>query len=213
MTTFIYGLTVAKPVRFSRQLVSNTGVLQSPLTGDVQTIARPGERWILSAQWKLKNPERAEVLALLERLNGGEHRIVLPDWQHDRRGVWDGTPVVATEPAVGSNTLAVSGAGLSTTDFAMRGDMFRFDDTPSQWSTRRVLVDADSDGAGLVTLEFLPKIRTPPTVGTGLYFDDTNGAGYGHYVMIGDVEYTHEDVLASGDIVSSFSAQFLDVGA
>lgn len=212
MTTYTWATTLPNPVTFNRALRSNGGALPSAFTGDVQTVARLGERWVVSAEWvNLTDPGRSNLLAYLERLNGNEHRALLPDWLHNRQGSLGGTPLVKTLPAVGATVLEVKGGSLSITDWAKRGDMFRFGTSPTTWTQRRVLADADTDGAGDVTLEFRPAIRTPPAVDDPVWFDESDGP-HGLYMLLDFVDYSHSDVLASGAVVSSLSATFLDVG-
>ena len=62
MTTYNWAdQSLVNPTRAKLQLVSNTAVLRSVLTGSVQTVSRPGTRWEYELTW--------------EYLSGDERRI------------------------------------------------------------------------------------------------------------------------------------------
>jgi len=81
-------------------------------------------------------------------------------------GAQGGTPVLASAVSNGANTLSISGASASITGWAKRGDVISFGSgatiaynvNPQNYQTTGdpfqvvVTADADSDGAGLVTL-------------------------------------------------------------
>ena len=213
MTTYKWETSFPNPGEFSRVLVPNTRPLQSPITGDVQTVSRPGERWLITATWTnlVDSNGRADVLAFLERLNGQEHRIAIPEWNYLRRGALGGSPVVATAPAVGARSLDISGATASVTNWVRRGDLFRFETNTNEWAYRKIVANADSDASGDVTIEFTPAIRVIPAAAEVVRFDEGDGP-HCKCVLMDLVEYSNTDPTANEGTASSFTAQFLDVG-
>ena len=82
-------------------------------------------------------------------------------------GLWNGTPLTAGAVTVSSTTFAVDGATPSQTGWAKAGDFFHI------WNSGEprlhvVMQDADSNGAGAVTLEVWPPARSAYADNTAL---------------------------------------------
>ena len=203
MTTYNWAdQSLVNPTRAKLQLVSNTAVLRSVLTGSVQTVSRPGTRWEYELTWEnLSGDERRDLLAFFARLNGAEHRVSLPMFDDANRGAWSGTPLVDGAAQTGVS-LNCDGAPASVTDYAKAGDFFRFDN-----AMRMCTTDADSDGSGDFTLNFVPPIRTSPANDAAIV---QGTATAGVYILVTPISFDVRDILASGNRLSSLSLSFVD---
>lgn len=200
MTTFLWSdHTIRNPSSFGRTRITPGAAMQSPLTGAIQTASREGARWSLRCEWVVWGAQRAELEALLSRLNGMEHRLALPMFDQANRGTWSGTPVVDGAGQTGG-TLNIRGGSGSETNYARAGDFFRYDNC-----VRMVMADADST-LGDATLEIWPPIRTSPADGASI----VHAAPEGVYIMRQLAEVPLEDVLASGEMLSRIEAVFED---
>ena len=203
MTTYTWGsLGLVNPARTRRALINQHARMQSPFTGSVQTAHR-WSLWQYILEWdNVSGTARAELVAALERLDGLTHRLELPEFNHTQRGVLDGTPVVDGSGQTGE-IIAIRGAGLSVTNWARAGDWLSWDNL-----AHTVVADADSDGAGDVTVEIRPRIRTSPTDATAV---DVAATLTSTYMLTELTEIGSHDILASGDPVApSVVAVFLE---
>ena len=176
MTT--YAFPSITPNASSIELVSNTATFLSPVSGAIQSIDRGGERWVINLQYRsLTGTEKAEMTAFLARLNGQQHRFTLQNHAENNLGAFGGTPLVAGASQTGL-TLNIDGCSLTITDWMKAGDWFSVNG-----ELKMATVDANSDGAGLATLTFIPRLRASPanndpittSAGTGTFLLSTNG--------------------------------------
>lgn len=155
MTVFAFPAII--PNSSAWGLESNTAPFQSDLSGAIQTKDRGGERWrALLTFVGLKAADKAVMRAFLSRLNGQQHRFTLRDHSVIQRGAFGGTPIVNGAGQTGT-TLNIDGASISITNWIRAGDMFGING-----DLKMQVVDADSDGSGLVALAFVPRILTAP---------------------------------------------------
>jgi hypothetical protein len=144
MTTYTFPSITPSSSTF--ELVTNTRTFQSPLTNAVQTVGRKGSLWKASLQFNnLTGDNRAIMQAFLTKLNGQEHRFLLPDHSYVKRGI-------APDPA---DSLLVNGAGqtgsiliadgatLSQTGYLKAGDYIAFNN-----ELHIVTADVDTTGIG-----------------------------------------------------------------
>ncbi len=163
----------------------NTVVFASPLSGTTRTESRAGGRWRLSITVSgLMNVAQADkpathlIEAFLFRLNGAEHRAVIPDFSYSRLGAGGGTPVVNGADQTGL-TLATSGWPNSTT-VLKAGDRIGISDQMIPLTT-----DATSNGSGQVTLALAHPIRTAPSNGASVEID----APTARYILTNKVSF------------------------
>ena len=177
MTT--YAFPSVTPTSSSIEYRSNTARFVSPVSGAIQTLDRGGERWIISLQYRsLKDADRAVMLAFLAKLNGQQHRFTLHNHAENNRGAFGGTPLVAGASQTGTS-LNIDGCSNSITNWIREGDFFSVDG-----KLKICVADANSDGSGLLTVSFAPRILTAPannaplttSSGTGVFLLATNGA-------------------------------------
>jgi len=206
----IYGWDLTNspsPSSLTRRLVSNTAIKRSSLTGAIQTVARPGERWEIDVTWNnIKGEGLNTVLAFLRRLNGAEHRVRFHSYDADNKGAGGGSPVVDGGSQTGTS-LDIRGGPTSTTGFMKAGDFFRFLSTNME--LKQCVADVDTDGSGDATINFVPAIRNSPSDGTAI---DDQGSISGDYILITPVEsaISATSRTSGGDFVASISVSFVE---
>ena len=159
MTTFAFPSIT--PATNTFELVSNTRTYQSPLTNAVQTASRKGSLWKASLQFNnLSGDDRKVMQAFLVKLNGQQHRFTLQDHSHTLRGAGGGTLRVNGATQSGT-TLVCDGATTSVNNYLRAGDYISFNN-----ELHMVVVDANSDASGNVSLSIAPPIRKTPADNT-----------------------------------------------
>ena len=159
MTTFAFPSIT--PATNTFELVSNTRTYQSPLTNAVQTASRKGSLWKASLQFNnLSGDDRKVMQAFLVKLNGQQHRFTLQDHSHTLRGAGGGTLRVNGATQSGT-TLVCDGATASVNNYLRAGDYISFNN-----KLHMVVVDANSDASGNVSLSIAPPIRKTPADNT-----------------------------------------------
>lgn len=180
MTT--YSFPTVTPNEMSIELISNTEIHRSAFTGAVKTLDRGGEHMRVTINYRnMQQANKATILALLARLNGQQHRVNLPFHAMDNRGAFGGTPLVNGASQTG-NTLTVDGCSISITNWIREGDVFSVND-----EMKICTADANSDGAGNITLTFWPRLRNSPanndpietTTPTGVFMLANNSSSMG----------------------------------
>jgi len=159
MTTFAFPSIT--PTTNTFELVSNTRTFQSPLTNAVQTSSRKGSLWKASLQFNnLSGDDRQEMQAFLVKLNGQQHRFTLHDHSYTRRGAGGGTLLINGASQSGT-ALVCDGATANVNNYLRAGDYISFNN-----ELHMVVVDANSDASGNVTLSIAPPIRKTPADNT-----------------------------------------------
>lgn len=130
MTTFVFATECPNllPSASSWELVTNSKVFQSPLTGAVQTAARKGAHWKISLTFSnLFGEDRANMQAFMAMLEGQRHRFEIKDHSFTRRGTGATTGWTSdSSPASSGNTLRIQNSGPVTTTVA-KGDYISCD--------------------------------------------------------------------------------------
>ena len=157
MTTYSYPTLTRVPSSMVLERISNTNIFQSPLSGAIQTADRGGERLVARLSYRsLQNADRSDLIAFLMKLNGQQHRVNLPHHGLNQRGAFGGTPLVAGASQTGTS-LNIDGCSINITDWMKAGDTFSFNG-----EMKIATADADTDGSGLTTLNFYPRIHSAP---------------------------------------------------
>lgn len=138
--------------------VATTGVSVSPYTGKTQVHQYAAQAWQMDVRLPPMRRAAAEPwIAFLMSLNGRYGTFYYGDPSGATpRGTVPGTPQVNGGSQTGM-TLNTKGWTASQTGILLAGDYIQFGS-----ELHRVLVDADSDGTGLATLDIWPRIRTSP---------------------------------------------------
>lgn len=131
----------------------------SVLNGATQTVALPGMRWSLTADFPTQTyAERAQLEGWLMRLNGQEHRAMI--WDLARpvpRGTCNLSGVLASANAQFSSSIGIYGCGASRTLLA--GDWLRIT-TSTGSQLVQVAADATANASGVISgLEVRPSLR------------------------------------------------------
>lgn len=153
-----YAFPDIAPERLDWHLEVNQQVFRSPLTGAQQVVELTGAAWVIAATFgSLKQAEAATLGAFIARLRGSVNTFT---WHHrghpTPRGVGTGTPLVAGASQTGAS-LTTDGWTPSQTGILLAGDFFAVNG-----ELKRLVTDADSDGAGAATLTFEPPLRASP---------------------------------------------------
>ena len=153
----VYAFPSIIPNDSSIEYKSNTSVFRSPFNGAIQTLDRGGEGWMYRMNFRnLTNAQRTELTAFLVRLNGQQHRFTAYNHAESNRGVFGGSPQISGSGQTG-RTVNISNASINITNWIRAGDWFGIGG-----ELKMCVLDADSDGTGLVTIEFMPRIRVSP---------------------------------------------------
>jgi hypothetical protein len=166
----VFDIPLVKPSAFSIGLASNSIIHQSPLTGGVQTIGRPGSRWKISLNYPQdKNSKLHHVEAFFNSLDGFTHRFRCPVWSHLQplHGL-KGSPRVRGANQLG-NELITDGwlpneIVLSPADFfEVAGEL------------KQCTAVTNSDSSGVATIRFTPSLRMPPVDNAPINIDQPQG--------------------------------------
>jgi len=143
-----------KPSSSTLTWIDNTAVFNSPLSGTTRTLARPGGRWRQTITISnLKDHPTIEAYAF--RLNGAEHRALIPDFAYERQGAGGGTPRVNGAGQAGLSLI--TDGWPNSTAVLVAGDRIGV--------ANQMLVVAEdvvSDGSGNATIQLTHAIRTAP---------------------------------------------------
>lgn len=137
-------------------------VSRSPFTFSQQVHTYPGQMWSATITIPPLRKEFVEPwVAFLLALRGQTGTFLLGDPNNvTARGVATGTPLVKGAAQTGG-TLEIDGATISTTGWLKAGDYIQLG-AASSATLHKVLLDANSDASGNVTLEIWPYMRTAP---------------------------------------------------
>jgi len=162
-TTTISLPSTAEPAQVSWGLERNDGSFVSPLSGFTQELERGGARWMATLTWKvLSDKDAAKVSAWAARMSKAGIRCRLPNYGYVQHGAGGGTPLVNGANQTGI-ALITDGWPFSTLVLSM-GDMVQL----ATGQLVMVCSDGTSDGAGNLTLDIEPKIRTSPADNSAL---------------------------------------------
>lgn len=168
MTTLTFP-DVGSPAQLRWRLISNTQVVQSPLSGSVQSSELPGARWGFTATWPPLDDtsdlarRRAVMRAFLAQLSGQAGRFTVWPWE---RPTPQGSIALAAGSPQGVTVLGASQVGrslitqgwlASATGLLLPGDYFGVNG-----ELKMVTASAAANGAGQSTLQFTPPLRASP---------------------------------------------------
>jgi hypothetical protein len=159
----------------SLRAVNAVVLQQSPFTFAQQVQAWPGQSWMLDVSVASEAGSSAEAwAAFLVALRGSFGTFLMGD--PARKIPWGsagGTPQVNGAGQLG-DTLAIGGATPSQTGWLRAGDYVQLGSGPAA-RMHKVLLDADSDALGNVSLSLWPGIRTAPSDGSAVVVNDPVG--------------------------------------
>lgn len=149
-------------------LKRNTRIFESPLNRSVQRLILPGDRW--EAVYQLPKMRRQDALAwvvFFNQLRGSVNTFPAYDPEgRTPQGSASGSPTVDG----GSQT----GYTLDTSNWPTSTTILRAGDYVSFGSELKMITsDIASDGSGNATLSFEPAIRTSPSNGSAVTYQNT----------------------------------------
>lgn len=147
----------------------------SPFTFAGQAHAYPGQMWQADISLSPMSRDDAEVwVSFLLSLRGQFGTFLMGDpVGASPRGSAGGDPVVNGGGQAGG-ALIIDGATGSQPGWAMAGDYVQIG-AGSGATLHKVLVDADSDVAGNVTVDLWPHVRTAPDDNAPIFLTNTVG--------------------------------------
>ena len=158
MATYTIPTTVGfSSVEFG--LENNNQVFESPLSNSIQVSELTGARWYATFNLPpMKKENSLEYIGFLQRLQGRVHSFFGFDANHrSPSGTIAGSTLLANGASQTGTSLILDGAQASTT-VLKAGDFFSVNS-----ELKMVTVDATSDGAGDVTVNFVPSLRSSPS--------------------------------------------------
>lgn len=159
--------------------VSNAvAVSRSPFTYSTQVHAYSGQSWQADVTLpSIRRDLAEEWIAWLISLKGQLGTFYLNDPAAvTPLGSARNSDTVITNgsTAAGSNTIAITSAPLSQTDYLKAGDYLQIG-TGTSMQLFKVLADVDTDGSGQATIDVWPDVRATISTGTSVYFESAKG--------------------------------------
>jgi len=148
---------------------------QSPFTFKGQAHAYAGQMWEADITLPtMKRSDAEQWVAWLISLRGQYGTFLLGDFVGGTaRGTPTGTPVINGAGQTGG-TLLIDGATTSVTGWLKAGDYIQLGSSSGS-RLHKVLVNADSNASGQVTLEIWPHLRSSPTDGSTVTVSNAKG--------------------------------------
>lgn len=145
--TIITFPSIANPSKIDWQLIRMDGKFESPLSGAVQQLSRPGARWQANFSWTtLSESDWHKLAAWWNQMTAANYRTALPNYAYQILGAAPATTVVYGGSQTGSS-LKVCGLTAATGQFKT-GDMLQFTDGTKH---QLVMVTADMDASTMAT--------------------------------------------------------------
>ncbi len=160
---------------FSFQMKSVNAVVRSSFTLKSQVQTHQGQMWMASMGFPPRNlADSADWRAFLTSLNGMQGTFFIGDpLATSPRGSVLGTPLVNGASQTGQ-VLLTKGWTADETGVLLAGDYIQIG-SGSTTRLYKVLVDADSDGSGLSSLDIWPRLRESPSNSAAITTSSTKG--------------------------------------
>ena len=153
MTDYTWPSSVV-PASNSVTWMDNTATFVSPLSGTVRSLSRPGGRWMQTLTiTALKDQPTIE--AFVFRLNGAQHRAIIPDFAYSLNGAGGGAPRV--NGAAQTGLSLITDGWPNSTAVLVAGDRIGIADQMIP-----VVENVTSNGTGQATISLAHPIRTAP---------------------------------------------------
>lgn len=143
-------------------LQSNTQTFTSPISKTTQRRELTGARWQCVVTLKNQSDDnQREWMVALAKLRGASGSCYLsPSVFYPFKGTGGGTPLVKGASQTGTSLL-IDGCTTGVTNWIKAGDYFSFDSGTGR-ELKICTANANSSGAGEVTISFEPPIHTSP---------------------------------------------------
>jgi len=164
------------------ELRSNTALYPSPLTASIQTLDRGGAKWrIVYTYDNLRDDNRGELMGLIASLRGQTNRLRVPVFDNPSRGAYGGSPNVDGASQTGSS-IDIKGCSNNITDWIKAGDYFSIN-VNGEHELKMATADASSNGSGLITVSFEPRLRDSPLNSAVIYVGDGGNVPQGIFML------------------------------
>lgn len=149
---------------------------KSPFTMERQAFRWPGEAWAFDYTTAPCERDVAEDwIAFANKLRGNYGTFLLGDASAPALlGVGGGTPLVDGAISAGVYDLPIKGAPNSTTGWLLKGTYIQVG-TGATSRLHKLVENADTNGAGKVTLQIVPAIRADLTDGAAVVISNAKG--------------------------------------
>ncbi len=152
-------------------MVGNTAVFSSALTASAQTLDRGGLKWqAVYTYTELRGDDRGVMMGLIAELRAQANRLRVSVYDNPKRGLYGGTPLVDGAAQTGSS-LSIKGCTINITNWIRKGDYFSVD-VNGEHELKMATADVNSDGTGLATLLFEPRLREDPLDDAVIFVED-----------------------------------------
>ncbi len=148
---------------------------ESPFSYESQVYDWGGEKWAIDFTLPVMKRDTVEPwIAFALSLRGMKGTFLAGDPSATSpRGVGGGTPLVKGAGQSGGNLL-IDGAPISTTGWLKAGDYFQLG-TGLTSRLYKLISDANTNGSGEVTLDFVPDLRSSPADNAALTISSAKG--------------------------------------
>jgi len=166
-------------VSIAPKFETKVGITTGEFTFDTQIQKYKGQRWQVTYTLVPMPRDKANVwIAWLASLNGKEKSFLSP-LSHLTSS--EGSASANTAPTVNGasqtgNTLAMTGAPVSETNYFKAGDFLQLQANGDDARVYMVLQDVSTDGGGAVTADIWPDLYTSPTNGSTVTVLNPRGA-------------------------------------
>jgi len=167
----VYNLPVT-PNTVSMILAGNTALYVSPWFASAQTVDRGGLKWkAIYTYIALRNRERADMMALVASMQSQSNRVRATVFDNPKLGAYGGTPLVNGASQTGYS-LNIKGCSINITEWIAPGDYFSVI-VNGEPELKQATAASNTDGTGLTTLTFVPKLRESPADNAVIYVEDS----------------------------------------
>jgi hypothetical protein len=162
------GISGIGPQDFTLNMENVIGEAVSPFTLSDQEQQWPGQMFTIEANLPpMPYPQAEQWIAFLGALFGKFGTFLMGDYNRPTpQGPMSGSPVVNGVNPSGSQQLLVRGATPSVTGWAVAGDYLQVTAVGGQQRIHKVLLTANTDVSGDVSLAIFPSIREALADGT-----------------------------------------------
>lgn len=192
-------------------LVSRARMTQSPYSGAVQTAARAADSWRMTMTFErlAANANGREILGLLARLHGAEHRSLIRVHNYTRRGAGGGAAVVRGN-GVRGYSLPIREADADVIGYLLPGDLVSFNMGGGGVRQLCMVTDqVDTDSNGEADIPINPPIRVDSNDGAAV----STGNPTGNFILATPISWLERTVFADaalGNAIEALTLEFIE---
>ena len=150
------------PTMVTMQCPNNSAVFPSPLVGAQQTLDRGGQKWRITLTFSNKvADDRAFLMGMIVGLRGRVGRVAVPAFDNPRRGAYGGAAPKVDGASQTGSSIDLKDCDNNVTNWIRMGDYFGLAEN-GHARLKMATADASTNGSGLITIPFEPRIRFSP---------------------------------------------------